>query len=253
MSDDGTRVIKFGGTSLATAARVLRAAARVRAHLRRGRSVVVVVSAAAGATDRILARAARVSGAAAARETDRALATGEELSAALLAAALVASGVRARSLRGGEAGVEAVGEFGAGGIRRVHDVSLRRLLERGIVPVVSGFQGRRDDGETLTLGRGGSDTSAVAIAAALRAPCDIVTDVEGVFDRDPRTDPAALRHDELTHAELLELADAGARVVHPAAARLALEHGVDLRIYHFRAPLSGRAGTRVRAEAWSGA
>lgn len=247
------RVIKFGGTSLGNAARIVRAAARVRAHVARGREVVVVVSASGGATDRILARAASVSDWAAPREVDRALATGEDLAASLLAAALVAAGVPARSLRGGEAGVEVVGEYGAGSIRRVHDVPLRRLLERGIVPVVSGFQGRREDGETLTLGRGGSDTSAVAIAAALRAPCDIVTDVEAVFDRDPRRDAAAVRHAQLTHAELLELAEAGARVVHPAAARLALENGVELRVYHFRAPFSGRGGTWVRAVARSAA
>lgn len=245
MTDIGTLVIKFGGTSLGTPARVFRAAARIRAHARKGRPVVAVVSARGGTTDRILAHLAAVAGPAAAREADRALATGEDLAAALLAAALEGQGIPARSLRGGEAGVEARGDFGAGSVGRVHDVPLRRLLERGVVPVVSGFQGRRADGETLTLGRGGSDTSAVAIAAALRARCHIVTDVAAVFDRDPRLHPEARPFTEITHGELLELARGGAQVVHPAAAELALRRSVPLRIYHFGAPLSGRPGTRV--------
>lgn len=284
-----TIVLKFGGTSVGSAARVRIAARRVRAHVRRGRRVVVVVSAAGQATDRILAGLGRIgalaapgwttaiaspgaqatsaasasslgdappapgtppvamrvgAGIGAAREIDRALATGEDRSAAMLAAALCGLGTRARSLRGGEAGVLVEGDFGAGRIVAVDTEPIRRLLERGVVPVVSGFQGVRADGETLTLGRGGSDTSAVAIAEALGAECHIVTDVDAVYDRDPRLDPDARPYETLDYASLVALVDAGAKVVHPAAARIAARSGVPLRVYHFRAPLAG-SGTRI--------
>lgn len=241
-------VLKFGGTSVATAARVRLAARRIAAHVRRGRRVVVVVSAAGHDTDRILARVDAVRGShvdiGAGREVDRALATGEDRSAALLATALWQLGVPARSLRGGEAGIRGAGPFGCGRIEEVVPGPLRQLTSRDVVPVVSGFQAARRDGETITLGRGGSDTSAVAVAAALAAPCHIVTDVSAVHDRDPRTHPDAqpLRH--VTHHQLLRLVEGGAQVVHPAAARLALDAGVPLHVYHFRAPLHG-AGTVV--------
>jgi len=240
-------VIKFGGTSLGSLAQVRRAARRVRAHVRRGRRVVVVVSANGPTTDRIVSLLSRVSpgGRPDGREADRALATGEDLSAALLACALIGMGVPARSLRGGEAGLRAEGGFCGGRVVHVDPAPLVELLAQGAVPVVAGFQAARTDGETVTLGRGGSDTSAVAVAAALGAPCDIVTDVEAVFDRDPRADAGARRLPSLTHAELARLAEGGARVVHPEAAALALRHRVPLCVYHFRAPLSGAGGTRV--------
>lgn len=245
--NDAVLVLKFGGTSLGSPARIARAARRVAAHLRRGRRTVVVVSAMGAATDRIVRLLAAVSGGRPqGREADRALATGEDLSAALLAAALAALGVPARSLRGGEAGVWAEGGFCGGHIQDVDPAPVRRLLAQGIVPVVSGFQGVRDDGETVTLGRGGSDTSAVALAAALGVACHIVTDVDAVYDRDPRDHPDARRIGEIHPLALVLLAEGGARVVHPTAARLALERGVPLRVYHHRAPLSGRGGTVVQ-------
>jgi aspartate kinase len=241
-------VIKFGGTSLGSPARVRRAARRVAAHVRRGRPTVVVVSAMGGATDRIVRLLGSVSGGRPdGREADRALATGEDLSAALLAAALTSFGVPARSLRGGEAGVWAQGGFCGGHVEDVDPAPVLRLLAVGTVPVVAGFQAVRDDGETVTLGRGGSDTSAVALAAALgSAECHIVTDVPAVYDRDPRAHADARRIGELDPLALVVLAEGGARVVHPTAARLALERGVPLRVYHHRAPLSGRGGTLVR-------
>jgi aspartate kinase len=239
-------VIKFGGTSLGSPARIRRAARRVAAHVRRGRPTVVVVSAMGGATDRIVRLLASVSGGRPdGREADRALATGEDLSGALLAAALTSLGIDARSLRGGEAGIWAQGGFCGGHVEDVDPAPVRRLLAAGTVPVVSGFQGVRDDGETITLGRGGSDTSAVTLAAALGAECHIVTDVPAVYDRDPRTHADARRIGEIDPLALVVLAEGGARVVHPTAARLALEHGVLLRVYHHRAPLSGRGGTVV--------
>ena len=248
MSAGPDLVIKFGGTSLGSPARVRLAARRVAALVRRGRRPVVVVSAMGHATDRIvrLLSAASPCGRPEPREADRALATGEDLAAALFASTLTAVGVPARSLRGGEAGVRAEGGYCGGRIASVDPRRLRDVSRAGVVPVVAGFQGERADGETLTLGRGGSDTSAVALAAALGpVPCHIVTDVDAVFDRDPRADSAARPLAVLSHAALLRLASAGARVVHPAAAELALAHGVPLHVYHFRAPLSGRTGTRV--------
>lgn len=238
-------VIKFGGTSLATPSRIRRATRRVRAHLRRGRSVAVVVSANGGATDRIVRLLGHVGGRAAPREADRALATGEDLSAALMASALCALGIPARSLRGGEAGVWAEGGFGGGRIADVDPAPLRALLRAGTVPVVAGFQGVRDDGETVTLGRGASDLSAVAIAAALDAECHIVTDVRGVFDRDPRSDPDARLIPRLDHRRLLRLSDGGAKVVQREAAAEALRLRVSLRIYHHAAGLDGVDGTIV--------
>jgi aspartate kinase len=178
---------------------------------------------------------------------DRALATGEDRAAALLAIALWRRGVSARSLRGGEAGIEAEGEFGGGVVMRVTPAGLRRLLDAGVVPVVSGFQGVRGDGETITLGRGGSDISAVVVAAALGAECHIIKDVAGVYDRDPNIHPDARRFDSLGYGDLLRLAESGARVVHPAAARLAASARVPLRIYHFAAPPGAPGGTRVNA------
>lgn len=233
-------VLKFGGTAVGTPARIRRAAKRVRKQLRSGARVVVVVSATGDTTDRIvrwLNAVAPESGSLAAREIDRALATGEDLSAALLASALLALGVRAVSLRGGEAGLEAAGAFGAGEIRELQDGRLRSLLDEGVVPVVSGFQAVGPDGETVTLGRGGSDTTAAYLAGALGASaCHIVTDVDGVYDRDPRLDPSARHLASLPYDALISLAEGGAQVVHPAAAVHARRSGTPLHVYSFRAP-----------------
>ncbi len=242
-------VVKFGGTSLATPGRLKRAARRVAAHRAAGREVVVVVSARGRTTDRLLRAAARVGGAAIdragpSREADRLLSTGEERSAALLAVALWALGVPARSLRGGEAGVRSHGGFRRGRIVEVDPEPLRCWLVRQTVPVVAGFQGERADGETVTLGRGGSDTTAVAIAAALGADCHLITDVEAVYDRDPALDPLARPLPVLDHDALVALAEGGARVVHAEAARRARLDRVPLRIYHHDADDDSR-GTRV--------
>ncbi len=251
MSSPRPVVLKFGGTSLQTSARVRRAARRVAGRAADGMPVAVVVSARGDATDRILSELRRIGREGRAdRESDRALATGEDLSAAFFAAALSALGVRALSLRGDEAGVCAAGAFGAGRIERIESPRLRALLAAGCVPVVAGFQGGRADGETVTLGRGGSDTSAVALAVALgAAACEIVTDVEAVFDRDPRLHPGARPLASLSHETLLGLAERGAQVVHPDAARLAARFRLPLRVYSYRAPLGdGPYGTWIRTE-----
>lgn len=246
-------LIKFGGTSLATACRIRRAARRVMRLHARGLGPVVVVSAPGRTTDRILARLAALDAGPAgpprvARERDRALATGEDLSAALLAAALGVLGLRARSLRGGEAGLRAAGTFEAGKPVTLRASRLRRLVAAGWVPVVSGFQAVRADGETVTLGRGGSDLSAVFLAIQLGArECQIVTDVDGVYTADPRLDPLARHLPCLAHEDLVRLTDGGAVVVHPGAARYAAEAHLPLRVYHHRAPLGNPGGTVIRA------
>ena len=249
-SHDGSSllVVKFGGTSLATPQRVRRAAERLGGFRARGYAVVAVVSAAAGATDRILDWLADLSGGGAPdRETDRALATGEALSAAFLATALKACGVPALSLTGSEAGIRAEGRFGAGRPSRLDQAPIRSALEAGLLPVVAGFQASLEgSGETVTLGRGASDLSAVFLALNLSASeCHIVTDVDGVFAHDPRVQRRSARFASLSHGHLCELAQGGARVVQAAAAELARDHQLPLRIYHYRAALNQPAGTVV--------
>ena len=241
-------VIKFGGTSLGSAARVRHAARRVRAHVRAGDRVVTVVSALGDTTDRIIARlnAAGVSNRN--REYDRALATGEDLAAAVFAGALQSIGVHARSLRGGEAGITAQGGFGAGKLATLDATSLTTLLAHGITPVVAGFQALRTDGETVTIGRNGSDATAVFLAAHLRADaCHIVTDVPAICDDDPRTNTSAQPLASLSHQALHELTKAGSNVVQREAAELAAEHGTPLHVYHYRAPFHQPRGTVVAA------
>jgi aspartate kinase len=254
----GVLAIKFGGTSVATPARIRRAACRVRALRSRGWQPVVVVSAAGATTDRLLRHVADVSRGARAgaagegayapeREIDRALATGEDRSAALLAVALCALGVPAVSVRAHEGVLRAEGAHGAATLSALEPGAIARALASGIVPVVSGFQGERRDGELVTLGRGSSDTTAVFLAAALgAAECHIVTDVDGVYDADPRLVPDARFLPRLSAAALVRLCEGGARVVHPEAARRAHAAGIPLRVYHFRSPIGAAGGTCVR-------
>ncbi len=242
----GTLVVKFGGTSLGSPARVRHAARRLELLAGVGYLPIAVVSASGHTTDRLLRRFEQVTGGCAlAREQDRALATGELLSAALLAAALGARGVPAVSLGAACAGIEAEGSFGAGVPVRLATDRIRRALLAGQVPVVAGFQGVLADGELVTFGRGGSDTTAVFLAGELNAECHIITDVDGVYDRDPRIARSALRFDSLSHAALAEITESGAQVVHPEAARIAARRAIPLRIYHFAAPIRRPGGTLV--------
>lgn len=243
----GILVLKFGGSALATPARVRRAAKRIRSHVRRGSRVVAVVSATGQSTDRILQWCRELSSSAAgARELERALATGEDRTAALVAAALIEIGVPAISLRGAEAGLVAEGDWGEASIRRLRAERLQTLLADDVVPVVAGFQASRPDGETVTLGRGGSDTTATYLAGALRAEaCHLITDVDGVYDRDPRLDPSARHLPTLSYTALVELAEAGAQVVHPAAADHARRFGTPLHVYSYRAARVPERGSRI--------
>ncbi len=262
-------VIKFGGTSLGTPGRIRRAARRVAALVDQGVEVVAVVSAVGRTTDRILKLAGQLGpwpAGTRGREVDRALATGEDLSAALLAASLNNLGRPARSLRGGEAGLVGEGPHGNAVPARFDPARVLGLFERGLVPVVSGFQAVNADGETVTLGRGGSDTTAVALSIGLgkarstrptpvdlRPPrdlpdqpnevaCEIVTDVPAVYDRDPRRDRAAKPLDRITHDELLALAESGGKVIHAVAARLAKLFHVPLRVYGYDSAITDRRG-----------
>ena len=241
-------VLKFGGAALANPGRIRLAALRLEHWRRAGARPVAVVSACGGATDRILRWISAVTRDVPRgdRESDRALATGEDLAASLVAAALGARGIPATGLRGGEAGLVATGHHGRGRITRVDDGPLRALLDQGRVPVVSGFQAFTRSGDTVTLGRGASDLTAVRVAATLGAPeCHLVKDVPGIHDRDPRAHHDAELLRDLSPSRLLRLTRNGAAVVQREAAVAAASLGVTLRIYGFRDPVFGRHGTTV--------
>ncbi len=246
-------VVKFGGTALGTPARIWLAALRIREQIKQGFLPLAVVSARGRTTDRLLKEirgACRANGnVGAEREVDRALATGETLSAALLAASLVAAGVVAQSVSAAEAVLLADGPYGAARLRALRHGRIAELLAKGVVPVVAGFQGVREDGELVTLGRGSSDVTAVFLAAALSADgCHIVTDVDGIYEEDPRVSPGSPRYKALSFEGLVDLTDRGAHVVHPGAARNAHAAAVPLRIYHYRASLEEPGGTFVGSE-----
>lgn len=241
-------VLKFGGHALATPSRIRLAARRIAAWRRLGRDVVAVASAIGGSTDRLLQVAASLCGpgeSEVGRELDRLLCTGEDRASALLALALSARGIPSRSMRGGEAGLVAEGPHGAARLLEVRPQVLCDLLRKSAVPVVSGFQAVRLDGEAVTLGRGASDLTAVVLASALHADeCHLIKNVPAIHDQDPVTSPAARPYAHLSHQELARLAAAGARVVHAGAARHAERRTVPIRVYSYRAPLHG-TGTRI--------
>ncbi len=237
------RVMKFGGTSVGDSDRIRKVAARIEQHVRAGESVVVTVSAMGRTTDRLLGQARELSPRASRRELDALLATGEQHSAALLALALQARGVAARSFTGAQAGFVTDSNHGSARILRVDPDRVRAALDAGGVAVVAGFQGADSHGAITTLGRGGSDTTAVALAAALGAgECEIYTDTDGVYTTDPHLVPSATKLDEVDYAEMLELASQGAKVLHPASVWYARAYGVRI---HVRSSFTHAAGTLV--------
>lgn len=243
--DGGAQVLvqKFGGSSLATGEHLQLVAGRVAEAYRRHRALAVVVSARGDTTDELLRIAEAVSRTRPARETDQLLATGEVASAALLAMALQDRGVPAVSLTGAQAGIRAEGNHGAGAITGVHTGAVLDLLALERVAVVAGFQGVDDRGTVVTLGRGGSDTTAVALAAALGAcRCEIYTDVDGVYTADPRLVPGARLLRVITAPVLTEMAFAGAKVMYSRAVELAALTGVEVEV---RSSLTQEPGTRV--------
>jgi aspartate kinase len=258
MEQRGTLVVqKFGGTSVADADKLTASAAHVLAARRNGKRVVVVVSAMGDTTDNLLDLARTVHGddpAALAtpeyrRELDQLLATGEQVAIALFAMTLRRLGVPAVSLTGPQAGITTDDAFTRATITSIHGTRLVDLLEAGTVPVVAGFQGVSPAGEITTLGRGGSDTTAVALATFLGGSCEIYKDVDGVYTADPQIVPAAQRLESVTYDEMLEAASLGAQVIHPRAVELARKYTTPVRVLHSQHP-PGRegAGTVLVAE-----
>ncbi len=224
-------VQKYGGTSVGSVARIHAVAAQVRALAAQGNQVAVVVSAMGDATDRLIELAREVSPEPDAREMDALLATGEMVSTALLAMALCKSGCRARSWNALQLPIETTGPAGRARIERVGCEGLKADLAAGVVPVVAGFQGRAANGDMTTIGRGGSDTTAVALAVVLGADeCQILTDVDGVYTTDPRMVPEARRLPTVSFEEMLELAGQGSRVLHLRSVEFAARHGMKLRV-----------------------
>jgi aspartate kinase len=224
-------VQKYGGTSVGSVELIQRVAGRVAAVRERGHQVAVVVSAMGDSTDRLVDLAKQISREPTPREMDALLSTGEQVSIALLAMALEARGVRARSFTGGQVKVRTTNIHSRARITDVETTRLRAALEAGVVPVVAGFQGVDDEDNIMTIGRGGSDTTAVALAVALQADeCQILTDVDGVYTTDPRVVSDARRLDRLSFEEMLELAGQGARVLHLRAVEFAAKYNMPLRV-----------------------
>jgi aspartate kinase len=227
----GIVVQKYGGSSVATAEHIKAVADKVKRARVGGERLVVVVSAMGKTTDRLLRLAGEVSSDPSPREIDQLLSTGERQSVALLAMALHDRGVSATSLSGPQAGMKTTGRYGSGVISEIRTDRLLRLLDEGQVAIVAGFQGANESGDVMTLGRGGSDTTAVALAAALRAErCEIYTDVDGVYTADPRIVPGARRIPVISSAEMAEMAWRGAKVMHPRAVELGALYGVEIHV-----------------------
>ena len=239
-------VQKYGGTSVGTAARIRRVSRRIAATAKKGHQVVVVVSAMGHTTDRLIALAQSVNPEPPARELDMLVANGETITAPLVAMCLEGMGVPAVSLSGLQAGVRT---SAAHSKARIQDIKPDRILEalrNGKVVVVAGFQGATDDFEVTTLGRGGSDTTAVALAAALNAEsCEIYTDVDGIFTADPRLVKTARKLAHIQYDEMLELAAVGARVMHPRAVEIGELYGVPI---HVRSSFHEGVGTMIVAQ-----
>ncbi len=227
-----TRIVqKFGGTSVGDVERIRAVAERVKRTVESGAEVAVVVSAMAGVTNRLVDLVSAITELHDAREYDVVVASGEQASTGLVALALQAIGVPARSWQGWQIPVHTDAAHGRARIERIEAAELRRRMAGGEVPVVAGFQGIGGDNRVTTLGRGGSDTSAVALAAALKADrCDIFTDVDGVYTSDPRIVASARKLDKITFEEMLEMASLGAKVLQTRAVELAMTQGVRLQV-----------------------
>ncbi len=236
-------VQKFGGTSMADVARIRASARLVKEEVNAGNQVAVVVSAMAGSTDRLVKWTHQMAHDRDAREYDVVVSAGEQITIGLMALALQSLGVRARSWLGWQVPVRTDAAHGRARIRAIEATAIDACLADGQVAVIAGFQGLGPDGRITTLGRGGSDTSAVALAAALRAGrCDIFTDVEGIYTTDPRIVAKARKLDRVTFEEMLEMASQGARVLETRSVVMAMNHGVKLQV---RSSFIDRPGTLV--------
>ena len=237
-------VKKFGGSSVADAQRVMNVARIVTESYREGHEVVVVVSAQGDTTDDLIEKAREIDPNANKREMDMLLSSGEQISIALLAMACEKLGCPAISLLGWQAGFRTNSKYSAARIKKVKAERIRAELDKKKIVIVAGFQGLNKYDDVTTLGRGGSDTSAVAIAASMRADlCQIYTDVEGVYTADPRKVPGAKKLDEITHDEMLELATLGAQVLNNRSVEMAKKYGIELEVL---SSLVKAPGTKVK-------
>ena len=243
-------VQKYGGTSVGNAERIRNVARRIARFHREGHQLVVVVSAMAGETNRLLALTKELSPNPDPREVDVVAATGEQVTIGLLAIALQELGLRARSYTGGQVRILTDNSYTKARILDIDEANMRRDLADGTIVIVAGFQGVDADGNITTLGRGGSDTSGVALAAALKADeCQIYTDVDGVYTTDPRIVPEARRLDTVTFEEMLEMASLGSKVLQIRSVEFAGKYKVKLRVLSaFDDPQSAAEGTLITFE-----
>lgn len=239
-------VQKYGGTSVANKDRILAAARRAVGLAKQGLQVVLVVSAQGNFTDELIEKAQMVNARGSVREMDAYMATGEQLSAGLMAMAIGSLGFPAVSLTGWQAGILTDDRHANARILGLQNDRIRRELEVGNIVVVAGFQGISPKGDITTLGRGGSDTTAVALAAFLKADvCQIFTDVDGVYDRDPRIYTDATRFGRIGYESMLRLIENGAQVLHDRSVELAREHGITVEVL---SAFTGLPGTLVGPE-----
>jgi len=244
-------VQKYGGTSVGTPERILNVAERILETQAAGNRVVAVVSAMAGVTNRLIELAEQVTGDGhpTEREMDVLLSTGEQTTIALTAMALNAKGAKAVSLTGAQAGIETDGVHTKARISNISPAGVHELLDAGNIVILAGFQGRTREGHITTLGRGGSDLTAIAMAAAIDADlCQIFTDVDGVYTCDPRVVPGAGKLDEVSYDELLEMASSGTKVMQSRSVEFAKKFGVPFEV---RSSLNDNPGTLVREESMS--
>lgn len=240
-------VMKFGGSSVGTTERMARVAQRIVDKKLQGDRVVVVVSAMGDTTDDLIDKANEINPNPPAREMDMLLTTGEQISVSLLAMAIHRLGHEAKSYTGWQAGIVTEEVHGKAKINDISPDRIHAAHEDGQIVIVAGFQGMTDSGEITTLGRGGSDTTAVALAAALKADaCEIYTDVDGVYSTDPRVVKQARKLNQISYDEMLELANLGAAVLHPRAVEYAKHYKVNLIV---RSSFTNNEGTMVREEA----
>ena len=224
-------VQKYGGSSLADSGKILAAAERAVSLAQQGNQIVLVVSAQGHTTDELIASAKRINGHGSAREMDAYMAAGEQMSAGLMAMAVERLGYPAVSLTGWQAGIWTDDAYTNARIKGLADRRIRREIEQGKIVVVAGFQGINSNGDITTLGRGGSDTTAVALAAFLGAQlCQIFTDVDGVYDCDPRKFPDAVRFDRISYERMLELIRQGAQVLHDRSVEMAQKYGITVEV-----------------------
>ena len=224
-------VLKFGGTSVGDTDRIRNAARKIKAEVERGNEVAVVVSAMSGATNQLIKWVNDIAPLHDPREYDVVVATGEQVTIGLLALALQQIDVKARSWLSWQIPIRTDNAYGKARIQEIDTTEMARCMAAGEVPIVPGFQGVSSDGRITTLGRGGSDTSAVALAAALKAErCDIYTDVDGVYTSDPRMVEKAHKMDRVTYEEMLEMASLGSKVLQARSVELAMNHHVRVQV-----------------------